>query len=116
MKLELYNCARVCVYIFPSIHIQSGGPINDIRLNIQKPARNGSRSNGKEIIGSGMSLYKVHFLKIWVVRAFIVIVLKKLKKLKAILAPNTLKIPTTSEILYLKNFNSHLQQTAIFGN
>ena len=44
--------------------------MNDIRLNIQKLAQNGSQSNGKEIIGSAMSLYKVHFLKIWVVRAF----------------------------------------------
>ena len=75
MKLELYNCA--CVYIFfPGIHIQSGGPINDICLNIQKLAGNKNRSNGKEIIGSGMSLYKVHFLNICVVRAFIVVVLK----------------------------------------
>ena len=55
----------MCIYIFfPGIRIQSGGPMNDICLNIQKLARNGSRSNGKEIIGSGMSLYKVHFLKI----------------------------------------------------
>ena len=75
MKFELYNCA--CVYIFfPGIPIQTGGPINDIRLNIQKLAGNGSRSNGKEIIGSSMSLYKVHFLKIWVVRAFTIVVLK----------------------------------------
>ena len=60
----------VHVYIFfLGIHIHSGGPINDIHINIQKPVGNGSRSNGKEIIGSGMSLYKVHFLKIWVVRA-----------------------------------------------
>ena len=79
----------MCIYIFfPGI--QYYGPINDIRLNIQKPAGNGSRSNGKEIIGLGMSLYKVLFLKIWVVRAFIVVVLKYLK------------IPTTSKILYLK--------------
>ena len=76
MKFELYNCAFVYIYIFPGIRIQSGGPMNDIRLNIQKLARNGSRSNGKEIIGSGMSLYKVHFLKIWVVRAFTIVVLK----------------------------------------
>ena len=34
---------------------------------------------------------------------------------KTILAPNTLKIPTISKILYLKNFNSQLQETAIFG-
>ena len=75
MKFELYNCA--CVYFFfPGIHIQLGGPINDIRLNIQELAGNGSQSNGKEIIGSGMSLYKVHFLKIWVVRAFTIVVLK----------------------------------------
>ena len=73
------------MYIFfPGIHIQSCGSVNDIRLNIQKLAGNGSRSNGKEIIESGMSLYKVLFLKIWVVRAFIVVVLKYLK------------IPTTS--------------------
>ena len=79
------------MYIFfPGIHIQSYGSFNDIHLNIQKPAGNGSRSNGKEIIGLGMSLYKVLFLKIWVVRAFIVVVLKYLK------------IPTTSKILYLK--------------
>ena len=65
MKFELYNCAFVYIYIFfPGIRIQSGGPMNDIRLNIQKLAQNRSRSNGKEIIGSGMSLYKVHFLKI----------------------------------------------------
>ena len=64
------------MYFFPGFHIQSGGPMNDIRLNIQKLARNGSQSNGKEIIGSGMSLYKVHFLKIWVVRAFTIVVLK----------------------------------------
>ena len=75
MKFELYNCA--CVYIFfPGIRIHSGGPANDIHLNIQKLAQNGGRSNGKEIIGSGMSLYKVHFLKIWVVRAFTIVVLK----------------------------------------
>ena len=80
----------MCIYIFfPGIHIQSGGPFNDIRLNVQKLARNRSRSDGKEIIGSGMSLYKVLFLEIWVVRAFIVVVLKYLK------------IPTTSKILYL---------------
>ena len=67
----------MCVYLFfLDIHIQLGGPINDIHLNIQKLAGNGSRSNGKEIIGSGMSLYKVLFLKTWVVRAFIVVVLK----------------------------------------
>nr|POE84268.1 isoform 2 of ankyrin repeat and sam domain-containing protein 1a [Quercus suber] len=36
-----------------SIHIQSAGPINEIRLNIQKPA--GNLSNDKEIIGSGLS-------------------------------------------------------------
>ena len=79
----------VCIYIFfPGI--QYYGPINDIHLNIQKLAGNGSRSNGKEIIGLGMSLYKVLFLKIWVVRVFIVVVLKYLK------------IPTTSKILYLK--------------
>ena len=58
------------IYIFPGIHIQLGGSKNDIRLDIEKLARNGSRSNGKEIIGLGMSLFKVHFLKIWVVRAF----------------------------------------------
>ena len=68
---------HVCIYIFfPGIHIQSSGPINDIHLDIQKPVGNESRSNGKEIIGSGMSLYKVPFLKIWVVRAFTVVVLK----------------------------------------
>ena len=65
-----------CIFFFPGIHIQLGGPINDIRLNIQKPMGNRSRSNGKEIIGSGMSLYKVHFLKIWVVRASTIVVLK----------------------------------------
>ena len=79
---------HVCIHIFfLGIHIQSGGLINDIRLNIQKPAGNKSRSNGKEIIESVMSLYIVPFLKIWVVRAFIIVVLK---------------IPTTSKILYLK--------------
>ncbi|KAL0008125.1 hypothetical protein SO802_009627 [Lithocarpus litseifolius] len=41
-------------WIYSSIHIQSGGPINDIRLNIQKLASNGSRGNGKEIIRSGI--------------------------------------------------------------
>ena len=67
----------MCVYIFfPGIHIHSGGHVNDIRLNIQKLARNGSQSNGKEIIGSGMSLYKVPFLKIWVVSAVTIVVLK----------------------------------------
>ena len=67
----------VHVYIFfLGIHIQSGGPINDIHINIQKPVGNGSRSNGKEIIGSGMSLYKVPFLKIWVVSAVTIVVLK----------------------------------------
>ena len=81
MKLELYNCAYVYILFFPGIHIQSGGPINDIHLDIQKLAGNGSRSNGKEIIGSGMSLYKVPFLKFWVVRAFMVVVLKYCKKL-----------------------------------
>ena len=81
----------MCIYIFfPGIRIQYYGPISDIRLNIQEPAGNGSRSSGKEIIGSGMSLEKVLFLRIWVVRAFIVVVLKYLK------------IPTTSEILYFK--------------
>ena len=68
----------MCIYFFLGINIQSGGPINDVRLNIQKPAGNRSRSNGKEIIGSGMSLYKVPFLKIWVVGAFTVMVLKRL--------------------------------------
>ena len=68
MKFELYNF--VCVF-FPlkGIHIQSAGPINEIRLNIQKSA--GNLSNDKEIIGLGMSLSKVLFLKNWVVRAFI---------------------------------------------
>ena len=67
----------MCVFFFfPGIHIQSGDPINDIHLNIQKLAGNGSRGNGKEIIGSGMPLYKVPFLKIWVVRAFTIVVLK----------------------------------------
>ncbi|KAL4599434.1 hypothetical protein ACB092_11G127100 [Castanea dentata] len=42
-------------WIYSGIRIQSGGFINDIRLNIQKPAGNRSRSNGKEIIGSGLS-------------------------------------------------------------
>ena len=55
----------MCVYFFfPGIHIQSGGLINDIRLKIQKPLGNKSQSNGKEIIGLGMSLYKFPFLKI----------------------------------------------------
>ena len=67
---------HVYIYFFPVIHIQLGGPINDIRLNIQKLAGNESRSYVKEIIGSGLSLYKVHFLKIWVVRAFTIVVLK----------------------------------------
>ena len=63
------------MYIFfPGIHIQSYGSFNDIHLNIEKLARNGSRSNGQEIIGSGMSLYKVPFFKVWVVRAFAVVV------------------------------------------
>ena len=67
----------MCVYIFfPGVHIQSGGPVNDIRLNIQKSMGNKSRSNSKDIIGSGMSLLKVHFLKIWVVKAFTAVVLK----------------------------------------
>ena len=83
-------------FFFPGIHIQSGGPINDIHLNIQKSVGNRSQSNGKEIIGSGMSLYKVPSLKLWVVSG-------------SILTPNTLKIPTTSKILYLKNFNSQIQ-------
>ena len=53
------------MYIFfPVIHIQSDGSINEIRLNSQKLVGNRSRSNVKEIIGSGMSLYKVLFLKI----------------------------------------------------
>ena len=69
----------MCVYFFfPGIHIQSVGSINDIHLNIQKHAGNRSRSNGKEIIGSGMSLYKVPFLKILVIRAFTVVMPKKL--------------------------------------
>ncbi|XP_050281379.1 ankyrin repeat-containing protein ITN1-like isoform X2 [Quercus robur] len=47
-------------WIYSGIHIQSGGPINDIRLNIQKPARNRNQSNGKEIIGSGIEhLYEM---------------------------------------------------------
>ena len=73
MKFELYNF--VCVF-FPlkGIHIQSAGPINEIRLNIQKSA--GNLSNDKEIIGLGMSLYKVPFLKVWVVGAFTIVVLK----------------------------------------
>ena len=95
MKLKLYNCAYVYIF-FPGIHIQSGGPINDIHLNIQTPVGNGSQSNGKEIIGSCMSLYKVPSLKLWVVNG-------------SILAPNTLKIPITSKILYLKNFKSQIQ-------
>ncbi|KAL4599431.1 hypothetical protein ACB092_11G127100 [Castanea dentata] len=53
-------------WIYSGIRIQSGGFINDIRLNIQKPAGNRSRSNGKEIIGSGIKhLYEMkltHFL------------------------------------------------------
>ena len=64
---------HVCIFFFSGIHIQLRGPINDIRLHIQKPP-----GNGKEIIGSGMLLYKVLFLKIWVVRAFRVAVLKYL--------------------------------------
>ncbi|KAL4599441.1 hypothetical protein ACB092_11G127500 [Castanea dentata] len=47
-------------WIYSSIHIPSGGPINDIRLNIQKPMGNRSRSNGKEIIRSGIEhLYEM---------------------------------------------------------
>ncbi|XP_050280909.1 ankyrin repeat-containing protein ITN1-like [Quercus robur] len=53
-------------WIYSGIHIQWGGPINDIRLNFQKLAGNESRSNGKEIIGSGIEhLYEMklaHFL------------------------------------------------------
>ncbi|KAK4593416.1 hypothetical protein RGQ29_017504 [Quercus rubra] len=41
-------------WIYSGFHIQSGGPMNDIHLNIQKLARNGSRSDCKEIIGSGI--------------------------------------------------------------
>ena len=67
----------MCVFFFfPGIHIQLGGPINDICLNIEKIEGNRSRSNGKEITGSGMSLYKVPFLKIWVVRTFTAMILK----------------------------------------
>ena len=67
----------MCVYIFfPGIHIHSGGHVNDIRLNIQKSMENKSRSNSKDIIGSGMLLFKVPFLKIWIVKAFTVVVLK----------------------------------------
>ena len=66
----------MCVYIFfPGVHIHSGGDV-DICLNIQKSNGNKSRSNSKDIIGSGMSLLKVPFLKIWVVKAFTVMVLK----------------------------------------
>ena len=65
-----------CIFFFPGIHIQLGGPINDTHLNIQEPAGNINQSNGNETIGSGMSLYKVHFLKIWVVRAYTIVVLK----------------------------------------
>ena len=60
----------MCEFFFPGIPIQSGG----ILLNIKKPVGNRSRSNGNEIIGSGMSLYKVPFFKVWVVRAFAVVV------------------------------------------
>ena len=69
---------HVCKFFFPGIlkNEKSGDPINDIRLNVQKHAGSRSRSNGKEMIESGMSLYKVHFLKIWVVRAFMVVVPK----------------------------------------
>ena len=66
----------MCIYFFVGIHIQPGGPINDIHINIRKPVGNGSRSNGEEIIGLGMSLYKVPFLKVWVVGAFTIVVLK----------------------------------------
>ena len=77
MKLELYNCACVFIYLFfLGISIQYGCPINEYRLIIQKLTGNRSQSNGKEIIGSGMSLYKVPFLNIWVVKAFTVVVLK----------------------------------------
>ena len=75
MKLELYNCACVFIYLFfLGISIQYGCPINEYRLIIQKLTGNRSQSNGKEIIGSGMSLYKVPFFKVWVVRAFAVVV------------------------------------------
>ena len=84
-------------FFFPGIHIQLGGPIKDIRLNIQKPAGNSSRSNGKEIIGLGMSLYKVPFSQDLGCKNIHSSGAKIAKK--AILAPNTLKIPTTSKIL-----------------
>ena len=88
----------MCIYIFfPVIHIQLGGPINDICLNIEKPEENGSRSNGKEIIGLGMSLYKVPFSQDLGCKNIHNNDTKIAKK--AILAPNTLKIPTTSKIL-----------------
>ncbi|XP_050281355.1 uncharacterized protein LOC126722236 isoform X2 [Quercus robur] len=53
-------------WIYSVIRIQSDGPINEIRLNIQKLEGNRSRSNVKEIIGSGIEhLYELklaHFL------------------------------------------------------
>ena len=66
---------HVCIFFFfLGIHIQSGAPINDIRLDVPELGGNGSRSNVKEIVGSGMSLFKVPFIKIWVERVFIVVV------------------------------------------
>ena len=47
-------------------HIQLAGPINETRLNIQKLV--GNQSNDNETSGLGMSLSKVPFLKIWVVK------------------------------------------------
>ena len=68
MKLEIYNC--LFFFPFKAIHIQSAGQsaglINETRLNIQKLV--GNRSNDNETNGSGMSLSKVPFLKIWVVK------------------------------------------------
>ena len=68
----------MCIFFFTVIRIQSDGSFNDFRLNIPNLAGNRSRCSGKEIIRSGMLLYKVPFLKIWVLRAFTVVVLKKL--------------------------------------
>ena len=70
MKLEIYNCLFFFFFPFKAIHIQSAGqsegPINETCLNIQKLVEN--RSNDNETSGSGMSLSKVPFLKICVVK------------------------------------------------
>ena len=89
----------MCIYFFLGINIPSGDVIGLVRACKQDHATNGGHAIAEYIIWLGMSLYKD-------------LGCKSIYSSGAKIFKNT----TTSKILYLKNFNSQLQYTAIFGS